>query len=67
MIKCESSNLSEFGWKDGTLTVVFKSRAVYDYFKVPEKVFVEMQAAERKGKFLNAFVKSVYNYKKVNN
>ena len=67
MLKCDSSNINEFGWKDDTLTVIFKHGVAYQYYKVPEKVFVDMQAAESKGKFLNAFVKGVYNYKKVNN
>lgn len=38
---------------------------VYDYKKVPEKVYKKMKAATSKGTFLNHYIKGKYDYKKV--
>lgn len=49
-----------------TLRIVFVSGMVYDYEKVPEKVYKKMKAATSKGNFLNHHIKGMYDYKKVN-
>ena len=48
-----------------TLRVVYVSGAVYDYKKVPEKVYNEMKTASSKGEFLNKQIKPNYEYEKV--
>jgi hypothetical protein len=48
-----------------TLRVRFVSGSVYDYKKVPYKVFREMKAAESKGIFLNQYIKKNYAFKKI--
>jgi hypothetical protein len=47
------------------LRVVFVSGVVYDYEKVPEKVFKAMRSSGSKGKFLNTQIKGNYRFKKV--
>ena len=49
-----------------TLRIIFVSGLIYDYSKVPEKVYKEMKASSSKGAYLNRHIKGVYNYKKVN-
>ncbi len=47
------------------LRVFFVSGSVYDYFRVPEKVYEEMKQAGSKGTFLNFRIKNAYPYKRV--
>ena len=47
------------------LRIIFVSGLVYDYEKVPEKVYKKMKAATSKGTFLNHHIKGQYDYKKV--
>ena len=47
------------------LRVVFVSGLVYDYEKVPEKVYQAMRSSGSKGKFLNTEIKGHYRFKKV--
>lgn len=48
------------------LRVIFVSGSVYDYKKVPEKVYKEMKAATSKGIFLNKYIKGSYPFRKIN-
>lgn len=48
-----------------TLRVVYVSGSVYDYKKVPEKVYIEMKAASSKGEFLNKQIKPNYKFEKI--
>ena len=48
-----------------TLRVIYVSGSVYDYKKVPEKVYNEMKKASSKGEFLNKEIKPNYEYEKV--
>jgi len=48
-----------------TLRVVYVSGAVYDYKKVPEKVYAEMKKAFSKGEFLNKEIKPNYPFEKI--
>ena len=47
------------------LRIIFVSGLVYDYEKVPEKVYKKMKVATSKGTFLNHHIKGQYEYKKV--
>ena len=48
-----------------TLRVVYVSGAVYDYKKVPEKIYNEMKTAFSKGEYLNKQIKPNYKFEKV--
>ena len=48
-----------------TLRVVYVSGAVYDYKKVPEKIYREMKVASSKGEYLNKQIKPNYKFEKV--
>ena len=62
-----STVIESFYYDQGsqTLRVNFLSGNVYDYHKVPEKVFLKMKGYKSKGTFLNRFVKGNYEYTKV--
>ena len=48
-----------------TLRVVYVSGAVYDYKKVPEKIYNKMKAASSKGEYLNYHIKPNYKFEKI--
>ena len=62
-----SSVVSSFSYDhaSATLRVVFVSGMVYDYLKVPEKVYMAMKASASKGIFLNTKIKGHYSFKKI--
>ena len=63
---CQSSNLVCYGYRaeDKSLWIVFKGNKVYQYTPLERVQFEELQAAESKGKWVNAnLVKSKVNYK----
>ncbi len=62
-----SSVVSHFHYdhKTSTLRVVFVSGMVYDYKKVPEKIYDAMKKASSKGTFLNKNVKGAYEFEKI--
>lgn len=47
------------------LRVVFVSGSVYDYKKVPEKVYNAMKTAVSKGTYLNQHIKGHYSFEKL--
>ena len=47
------------------LRVIFVSGMVYDYLKVPEKIYQEMKGSSSKGTFLNEHIKKLYEFRKV--
>jgi len=51
--------------KASKLRVIFQSGSIYDYLKVPAKVYNEMKTASSKGEFLNKHIKPVYEYEKI--
>jgi len=48
-----------------TLRIKFVSGLVYDYKKVPERIFVAMKAADSKGSFLNTKIKGKYPFERI--
>lgn len=46
------------------LTVVFTTGKVYEYFNVPENIYLAMKNAFSKGIYFNAEVKDKYNFKR---
>ena len=48
-----------------TLRVVYVSGSVYDYKRVPEKIYNQMKKASSKGEFLNKQIKPNYEFEKI--
>jgi hypothetical protein len=48
-----------------TLTVRFKSRAVYEYYDVPESTYDAFVKADSLGQFINSHLKGVYPYSRI--
>jgi uncharacterized Fe-S cluster-containing MiaB family protein len=55
----------KYNAKASKLRVIYTSGSIYDYKKVPESVYNEMQKAFSKGQFLNKYIKPKYEYQKV--
>jgi len=62
-----SSVVAGFSYNSETLTlrITYVSGLVYDYLKVPERVYKEMKAYQSKGSFLNHYIKGKYKFRKV--
>lgn len=62
-----SSNVVSVGYDPNTLTleVEFKGDSVYQYFDVPEAVYLALMQASSIGKFMHANIKNNYRYAKV--
>lgn len=56
----------DYSKETATLRIRFVSGLVYEYKKVPEKIFRAMQRAGSKGTFLNQFIKGHYKFEKIN-
>ena len=67
-ITINSTNLksAEFDTENETLTVTFNSGGIYEYNKVPWKVFTKFRMAPSQGKFFNDTIAKNYVYKKLN-
>jgi len=63
--RVDSSNIDEIGWEEGTLRVVFKNGATYDYTTVPESVYLDMCDSQSPGRFLNQQIKPLYKCEKI--
>jgi hypothetical protein len=48
-----------------TLRVIFVSGMIYDYKKVPERVYLAMKNAPSKGTYLNQHIKGTYAFRKI--
>ena len=62
-----SSNVAEIGYDPATmiLEVAFLNGTVYQYFDVPESLYLELLHAESVGRFLNEQIKNSYRYTKL--
>ena len=62
-----SSNLSAVGYDidKRTLEVEFKGGSVYQYYGVPESVYLGLISASSVGSYLNMCVKNIYQYRQV--
>lgn len=67
MIPVSSSNIAAVGHDAGsqTLQVEFHNGARYQYFDVPEQVFIELRDAGSPGGYLASNIKGVYRFSKV--
>jgi hypothetical protein len=67
MTNVDSSNVESVGYDEesSTLQVEFKNGGVYQYFDVPEEVFIGLRDADSVGRYLNANIKGIFRYSKV--
>ena len=65
----DSSAISSVGYdeKSAVLEVEFSSGAVYDYFKVPRKVYRDLLKAPSKGSFVSRRVRDRYPFERREN
>lgn len=62
-----STSIASVGYDDATatLTIEFQSGALYEYYEVERAVYEQLRAAPSKGQFVNARVRDVYRYARV--
>jgi hypothetical protein len=61
-----SSQIASITYSDDmTLTVAFQRGGVYEYKQVPEDVAMGFSQAPSAGKYLNEFVKGLYDYARI--
>jgi hypothetical protein len=56
---------AKYEYESYKLRLVFKNGSSYDYTKVPNFVFEGLRLSTSKGKFINKYILSTYNYKRV--
>lgn len=47
------------------LEIEFESGRIYQYYDVPVSVYMELMAAESKGKYFNAHIRNEYKYQEI--
>jgi len=67
MINVDSTNVASVGYDEdsSTLQIAFKNGTMYQYFDVPENVFIGLRDADSVGGYLAANIKGTYRYSKV--
>lgn len=67
MIQVDSSNLAAIGYDENTstLTIQFKSGAIYEYYDVPQFEFDNLMGAESKGTHANQNIYKRYRQQKI--
>ena len=60
-----SSNIHSIGYDGTTLYVRFHSGGLYEYLNVPEHIYQGLMSASSHGKYLHAFIKGHYAYRKI--
>ena len=55
---------AEYEYADYRLRLTFTNGTSYDYKKVPNHVFEGLRTSASKGKFINKFILSSYNFSK---
>lgn len=60
----QSSDIAEIGYDSNSmvLEILFIKGGLYQYFDVPEAVYLELMSCDSKGRFLNANIKNNYRY-----
>lgn len=59
-----STNVSAIGYEPETMTleVHFNNGSIYQYFDVPNQIYLDLMAAASKGQFINLHVRNSYRY-----
>lgn len=60
MSRVISTAIDRAEWSAGRLTIWFDSGGRYDYFDVPEQVYVGLMRAESKGRYFNQNIRGRY-------
>lgn len=47
------------------LELVFRNKSIYEYYKVPAEIYIELCDAESHTKYFNSYIKKKFEYKKV--
>lgn len=65
--RVSSSNIESIGYDSNseTLEIEFLNGSIYQYFDIPEHVFVELMEADSHGKYLASNIKGHYRFSKV--
>jgi len=60
----KSSNLKSIGYDQSSniLEVEFLSGGIYQYFKVPSQIYLELMKATSKGSYFHKNIKNKYKY-----
>lgn len=64
----KSSHIKSIGHNKITecLEIEFNNGSIYEYYKVPTKIYDSLMIAESHGQYLNHHIKKIYAFKKVN-
>jgi hypothetical protein len=64
----DSSTIHAVGYDPDAqiLEVEFKTGEIYEYYEVPLEIHQDLLAASSHGQFFNAFIKNIYDYRKMN-
>lgn len=66
LIPVVSSNISQIGYENSSLYVLFNNGSLYEYFNVPEILFNNLMSAPSHGQYLDAHIKKGgYRYRKI--
>jgi hypothetical protein len=60
-----STNIKSVGYENGTLEIEFKTHSIYQYFNVPENIYLGLLNASSKGTFLNTYIKDRYRFRQI--
>jgi uncharacterized protein YqiB (DUF1249 family) len=60
----ESSVIESAGYSM-VLEIEFENGRIYQYYDVPVSVYLELMAAESKGKYFNAHIRNEYKYQEI--
>ena len=65
--RVKSSNIYSIGYSvnEMVLQIEFINGNIYEYFEVPESIFIRFMKAESKGKFANGNIYFSYHYKRI--
>lgn len=58
-----TSNIFDFDYKGGVLTVTFLDGSIYEYFDVPKAVYVKLINADSPGRFARRHIFNAYVYR----
>lgn len=63
----KSSNLKSVGYDQSTniLEIEFLSGGIYQYFKVPNQIYLALMKATSKGSYFHKNIKNAYEYNRV--
>lgn len=75
LFSVQSSNISQIGYEKeerivfnqdpiSVLRIIFTSGITYDFYDVPQDIFIGLKDATSVGKYFNQNIKNRYNYEK---